>query len=139
MLLKQTLVFIILHVYTQTNKSKILPVLNSNLLTARSFNSFHLIRWWGSFPWTDSFHRFFVESPKNLQKLLVYGKFPHQKIRRKILFTQCLEILQTIFIFRDNYILSVYHYVCFNSKNIHASARNYWENSRKKSRSIRCC
>ena len=36
MLLKQNLVFRILHVYTQTNKSEILPVLS--LLTARSFN-----------------------------------------------------------------------------------------------------
>ena len=87
MLLKQNLVFKISHAFLHTNKSKILPVLS--LLIARSCNiSLRKIQYFSpnfmvrkfsvneQFPGESS-----GESPENLQKLLVYGKFPHREIR----------------------------------------------------------
>ena len=86
MILKKNLVFKMFHVYTHINKSEILPVLS--LLIARSFNTLpRKIQFFSSnflmrnFPQTDSFHRFLSESPENIKKLSVYGKFPHPEVR----------------------------------------------------------
>ena len=46
----------------------------------------NLISWWGNFPQTDSLFRFSGESPENLQKISVYGKFLQPKIRLKSLY-----------------------------------------------------
>ena len=45
----------------------------------------NLISWWGNFSQTDSLCRFSGESPENLQKISVYGKFLRPKIRWKSL------------------------------------------------------
>ena len=143
MLLKQNLAFKIFHVYTHTNKFDILPK-SESLLSARSFNiSLCKIQYFSSnflmrkFSVNGQFPQVF-HSPKIYRNCRFTENFLTRKLGEKYCILHSVpRIYRWFWFLKDNDILSVYHYICFNSFNVWA--RNCWENSRKNSRSIRCC
>ena len=102
-----------------------LLVFKFSLRKIQSFSPSFLVR---KFSVSVQILQVFGRVTRKSSELLVYGKILH--------LTNWVKNIAFLFLC---YIYSVYHYVCFNSKNINVSARNYCKNSRKKSRSILCC
>ena len=61
-------------------------------LGPRNMKNFRLIFWSADFLKTDSFYKSSGQSPKNLQKLSVYRKCPHEEIRSKTLYFNAVEL-----------------------------------------------
>ena len=71
-----------LETYTHGLVVRMEGFLSTSDFSLHKIPKFHLIFWCGSFVETHSFCRLAAESPKPMQKLCVFTKCSHQKIRR---------------------------------------------------------